>query len=1214
MAEKERGKKKEKLRVEPAPSSSGQSKDRVKATPGFLQEFLATIKVNRLINDMNPAALSKQHITEIEEGLASGDLHEKQQAISKLNSLAEAKDMAVEKSKAQSLKEIVDGVKAPAERRSRLLEVAESIEQDMAKVNSGIVLEQEQLNNIQLKLELLATGLGVEGSPEKLEDTISRVEYLIEATKIRERKLGADPLVSPLKLYEEEFGDGKDHRILKLRDVPGSKIGVMQKRLNAFRTNINRELIDQDRGIDKLSSNDLLARINEVGYWKSNKQALYGKGWRGSNEMESLRDILTLVEAEYIVELESRLWNEIKSSGKSEEYVILATQSVLNSRKRVGRSDYDFQKNIPKDKTPYEAFLLEVEQSSKIIEGKSRSKRRIAIQRSEEGYVGHVVGGETIHTSVDDAENNYQQAMGMQERVDKIAKKLGIHFDEGLMRRLEEPDGLKNLLNEARKKLSPEELRDYEKILSSISGTEGSGRFSGVQAELFRLSKEAKKTGNYAPYMIKLQAYIDRVGLRETSSDFQFAIVMREAKDEISRINADAGGKFDLWQEAQFLPSITSLDEKTYYGLIPRVMTHSRMQYELDDKYSNWLAMQVGGKGGKKALSVASFYQLLQRGDVANRVIAAPINGNDGLILQLWVEHVWGDGAKLVMDKRNSNLISHVLLADGKTVVKDIDVSYFSMDAKSSVDKSSTEKLKIADFLDQSMWMAHYAEKMWWYSGEWEAFARDFPGERLPQANKRLLSIGSAFRDYGIEYGKFDEGYVELAKAGVLLQDFRTYKGSDVIVANIRHMLYDNGITSAKEGEVLGKGIFKALSKHAYISEDYQPLSSLRPVEEVRLMGKLGEYTTPEERWNWYKQSQEKIGRRGVPEYSTIAGYKGRGFDNLRGDEEAWFVQAEEIEKLFDDLSKQRRELGKLNWEGGVLYKLIDKQSFIATGNHRRKGEESLDLFLREFEYSSVLNYAELRKGTDPLDYQKYSEAKAEAASLMTEVLNGVPTPQKIAELFTKMRSYMPPDQVVTWFDAFREKQVQLRTFQTIKYDIAMTDLEEWEMKKRRGEIKEDHPPSIIMGYNPAVFKIKDERGDSWNVKGADGFRVTRKKKEWGNHMKKTRDIQAMTSSQIELENRLYVGNRWLTKHKAEEILENSFGLAQVVNKICRDRGWDSKSKQARFLKKWGSKAALLLRQHPLFDDPVWAFWNILNELKEYGEEVQKEMVKSIAK
>lgn len=176
-----------------------------------------------------------------------------------------------------------------------------------------------------------------------------------------------------------------------------------------------------------------------------------------------------------------------------------------------------------------------------------------------------------------------------------------------------------------------------------------------------------------------------------------------------------------------------------------------------------------------------------------------------------------------------------------------------------------------------------------------------------------------------------------------------------------------------------------------------------------------------------------------------------------------------------------------------------------------------------------------------------------------------------------------------------------------------MTDLEEWEMKKKRGEVTGDKP-SIIIGYNAAVFQIKDERGDKWNVTGADGFRVTRKKKTWGNHMKSTRDIPALTPSQIEMQNRLYVGNRWLMPGDAEEMLENSFGLSQVINSFYKAREWDSNTKTARLMKKYGTKAVLLLRKHPLFDDPIWAFWNILETLRQYGEEVQKEMLKDVAK
>jgi hypothetical protein len=95
----------------------------------------------------------------------------------------------------------------------------------------------------------------------------------------------------------------------------------------------------------------------------------------------------------------------------------------------------------------------------------------------------------------------------------------------------------------------------------------------------------------------------------------------------------------------------------------------------------------------------------------------------------------------------------------------------------------------------------------------------------------------------------------------------------------------------------------------------------------------------------------------------------------------------------------------------------------------------------------------------------------------MTEVLNGTPTIEKLNELFFTMKNYMPPDQIVAWFEEFRVTQIRLRTFQTVKYDIAMTDLEEWKLKKKRGEVEGEHPPASVIGYTPATFSFK---GREW--------------------------------------------------------------------------------------------------------------------------------------
>lgn len=1205
----------------------GRSDDVRKGPPtvGFVTEFFAQLKLNKAMKDVSRGSAKMSNLLLIEEDLASDNIRVKEEAIRKIDELKGVRQKSEAKVEKLNAGQLVANVEVSPALRERVEQIAATIDKGFEKIQAGHV-SQAELNSLNEQLELLAVGLEVEVEAGAMEGLTSKLKQLELVVKTRELVETNRDQVSALNLYKDEFDIGDKGDILKVRGVEAEKKSSIQTRLEKYKEQVRKELLGRDKKVlEELTPDELLKRLEEATYWRENKKYLFGDSksgkHRGYAEMEKLEDVLIGVEAQYTVAFEKKMEQGLAKNGVSGEYVRLATQKVLKGKKPFGRSKYDFEKGNPKGRSAFEAMKAEVDDVSKKME-KGTAKKSKVVMSSREGTVsGSIEHGGAKFNSVEEAEAGLNQQREFKKRIDRLGVKLGIKIDDNLRASLEDPGKREELEELARiKGLTPMEMAEFNDVLTVF---EGGGRFKGIQAELVKLSKEAKSTGNYSKYMIKLQAYIDRVGLRETSSDFQFAIVMREAKDEISQINSDAGGKFDLWQEAQFLPSITSLDEKTFYSISPKVMNQLRAKMELEGPMANWLAMQVESpKDGKKALSVASFYQMLQRRDVANRVIAAPINSNDSTIMQLWAEHVWGDGASLVMREDNPNLLSHIHLDDGTPKgrdIFDIDINYFSMDSNPKIDaKSGEKKVSITKFMDQSMWMAHYAEKMWWYSGEWEAFARDFPGERLPQANKRLLAIGAAFRDYGIEYGKFDVGYVELAKAGVLLQDFRTYKANDVIVANMRHMLFDtknpdgSPIAIAKEGEALGRGIFKALSVSAKISDEYSPLSSLRSVEEIRVMGNLGAYSTPEARWNYYKKLQEKMGRKGVPSYSKIAEIRNKSFENLRGDDEGWFVQAEQVDIMFDDLTKQRAELGELNWTPGVLHQLMDKQSFIETGSHRERGGESLDEFLKNFQYSAVLSYSELRKGTDPLDYQKYSEAKMDAAALMTEVLNGTPTLEKLNELFVKMRSYMPPDQVVAWFGEFRKKQIQLRTFQTVKYDIAMTDLEEWTMKKKRGEITEDKPPSLVIGYNPAVFSLKDERGDKWNITGADGFKVTRKKKTWGNHMKSTRDIPALTASEIEMQNKIYVGNRWLMKKKAEEILEDSFGFSQYINKFYKSRGLDPYSKGAMRLKKYTAKAWLILRQHPLFDDPKWAFWSILNEYVEFGKEVSKEMQKQV--
>lgn len=1181
------------------------------------------------MEDELPGSAHLSHLKEIEERISSPNRETKLDAVGQLQELLRTKERVVIKSKKiETAVDLLDNAKIDPDKMLKLKSVAESVDALFTKAEKKD-LSSDEINIVNKELRELAVQLGIKESTEGLEVIINKIGWLEAAQEARQFVTEKGLYLSPIQEYATEFNEKKEGEVLRLRDVSNRDKERLRARLDLFKRTVSRELVVGDhKKIEKLTTEELLGRLKETTYWQANLKHLQGKRkWVGNKNVVELRDILGRVEAQYQAILEEKLMVKITkdhaSQNISKEHVRLAIVEELHTKRRFMRTEYDFSKDLKRGKSQAQNFEDGVVARTRRIHnnGETRIGRSTTQNEEPTGEGEPYPRGQGI--SIEESEK-YEEDARNREDVVALFNKIGVSYED-LINNRHNPDMRAKWFKKAeRAGVSAVELRTIKKALDSFESEAGTGRMGRELSEKQKELEVLKKSGAHNKFLIKLKAYVERVGLREVSSDWDFAIMMRQAKEEISRVNPDAGEKLDQWQEALFAPALITLDEKTFHDIMPKMMTQGRLEHELSDKYANWEAMQIiGSDGTKKVVSVASFYQLLQREDVAKRILDADTNANDSTIQQILVEHIWGEGAKLNTEFRlNTNQPKPpkmwITFENSRKRIEEIKVSYFSMDGKNNVDPKQSELLELHDFIDQAMWMTHYAKTLWHYSGEWEPFLRDFPGDQLSQANKRLIAIGSAFRDYGLDYGKFDVGYESLAKAGVLLQDFRTYKAQDVLKVNIRHMLYDkkdnNGepIASHKRGDEIGEALWRAVQKRAFIDEAYNPVVGMRSIEEMRLMGDLPK--NEKEGWEWFKNKQEKVGRKGVLDFAAIVRLREKSSrGTLTSVEEAWLVQASEVEKWIKDLTEQRAKLDSLGLTRAELAPLMRKQAILTSGEYVA-GKEDLDGFLRNFEYSSIIDHAELRKGTDPTDYKNYSNAKMEAAKLMTDVLSGSPTLENINQLYNTMKGYMPPEQLMAWFEAYTKRRVLLRTTQLVKYEIAMTDLEWWNLKKARGEISVDEkaPPEAVLGINPAVYKIKDDRGDSWNVVGADGFKVTKKKMEWGNHMKKTRDIPGLTAKDIETEMRLYVGNRWLpSKEVGERILEGSLGLGQMIDHYYKNRGWDAnKSNFAKFIKHYGSKAVMLLRQHPLFDDPVWAFWSIINEYWEFTREAGKEVGK----
>ena len=1202
-------------------------------TEGSIGELFTWIRLRTLMDSEEPGSTGLKRLRELEEKLNSSDKGVRGEASTQLYQLFVAKDNAEAKiSRQETVTDFLHSAKIDERKKQTLEDAAADLDTIFAKVEQNERLSKEELNRAHGELQEIAEGVGIRENAAGLEEAMTKIHWLETAREARELVVDRDLYTNPLKEYKAEFEVGDSARVLKLTDVPASEVDRLQGKLDAFKQHVSRELIATDpRVIENLSSEDLIHRLEETTYWQANMKSLQGsKKWQGNENIENLRDMLGRVEAQYQAFLEAKMVQDITSKHGEDrlnkDFIRESVVKTLRDRRRFLRTEYDFNKGVPPGKRPSEVLEEEVYHGTKKIQkANERYEPRQSGARGSGNSEREYNPPPGTLTPEESAERT-RDILALQEKTDIVMKKMGI--DNKMSKALKKSPTLREeMLRKAQSTLTPSEMETYahshDYWEKSPSGMRG--ELSAKQDELEAL----KGSRQYSKFLIKFKAYVERVGLREASSDWDFAIMMREAKEEISLIHPDAGEKLDQWQEALFAPGLTSVDEKSFFEVMPKIMTQSRLEHEFSPTYANWEAMQVmGADGTKKVISVAAFHQLLQREDNAKRILNAITNGNDSMIHQILVEHIWGPGAKLETVPRvntGETPKMRVLFADGRTPIEHIDVTYYDMQTNRFDSANTDNEMSIEDFVDQSMWMTHYAKTLWSFSGDWEPFVRDFPADQLTQVNKRLANIGQAFRDYGLDYGKFDVGYVELAKAGVLLQPFSTYKIGDVVKANLRRMLYDKEIEkNYKKGDEYAAALANAIQKRAFISDKYKPVVSMRTVGEMRLMGMLPTGESPADLarreelvWDWFKTNQEVLGRKGVLDLNQARSLRDKYVkkESMSIDDEAWAVQLLEMNKLAGDLVTQRLKLNKAGIPEGVLRELMDKQSLLTTGEVYG-GPVNLDEYLRNFEFSSIIDHAQLKKGTDPIDYKNYSEAKQSAAKLMTEVLGGSPTLEKINELYNTMKSYMPPEQIMGWFEEYTRTRVKLRTHQWVSYEIAMTDLELWKQQNPDLVRKGVHPPETTLGLNPATYKIKDERGDNWNVIGADGFRVTKKKMESGNHMWKTREIPGLTAKDIEVEMKLYVGNRWLpNKESGHHIVENSFGLSQMINQYYKNIGRPELADKGmpKFLKKYGSKAILLLRQHPLFDDPKWAFWSILNEFveftKEAGKEVQKELV-----
>lgn len=1197
---------------------------------GFVQELLRSLKIHMLLQEgrEGKSKVDVKLLEQVEVDLKSNKGEVRGKAEKLWKEIWDTHSEATTKAGEVPLETVVGrAADKLGGAKEELMAEATNIQ---AEVDSLISLEegvgQGKIDGLVERMNRLAEKTGVSENVVNLEKMERRIESLKLGADIN--AMAASPKVRGFVVQEhrEKFGlDGSDKKILEVRGkMRGMSSEETKRKWDKFVEKIDKEaLADTTKELDVLTGPELIQRLQEVSEWQTNQKAL--TGWKLSGKLlREQSETLDFVEAQYVATLSKRLKADLEQQSGDVGAIELGEGMAvaLGEVRAKPRDRYVFGEGANVE-SQYDNFkqkvVRESVQRTTQFEEAGRDRRQPR-ERPTNPMGGRAEMFELLNEDTVVKEENVRTRMG---EAKAMLGQLGIDisdrdiFDrrtlEAKIKHANEVLGRLDFNNEGERTKMFKLLHDLEHL--------GSKKITTELGELLN-------TGHYTAALIKLQTYLDTVGIKEASADWEFAILLRVAKERLS-FNDDLASKFDLWVEGQFIPGITDVDEDTFIKLFPKVMHPSRLNYELGTKYGNWGAMQVEIGGKKINLSTASIYQMLQSEEVARRVMDARVNGNDGVMYQLLVEKLFGPDARLDVAEMDDGLIKgetmfRILGPDGKLISqfnKKIKVNYFKvMEGSSEIDYS--EELDVKDLLHQASQMAKYAKKIWWWSGDWERFLSDFDNDHLRQSNKRLLSIGSAIRDYGLDYAKFHPVFEELLKAGVLLPPWAVYKKSDMLGKNIKHLFVDNHISDLDRATKVAKALEKMALRTVKMSETgNEYVTGMRSKEEVRLMASLPK--TEEEAWNWWLGTQRRIKRpeNSLRSFSEIQVYRNLPEERRDKDQMAWTVQFEEVMGLMDELGEARRGLDNLVMSKKEIGQLMKIQAYHDHGEYI-PGDESLDAYLKTFEFNSVFNYDESEKGSDPIDYPGYFSIKKELVGKLSKMMKGgMPSSELIMEVFNDFTKYCnPQEDKVKWFDDFMKILIKHRTWQWGEYDIAMTDREAFLDLQRRAKLHgfkepEGKPP---IGYQIATYKLVDERGDTWNVKGRDGQRVTLKRKTRGCESWTRDKIPMLRLSDVEPMLRFMSASGMLPTHEtAEDLMGEAFGFGKPMaafEKMYTARTGEPLPKWMKTSTRLANKLAYLVRKHPLFDDPVWAFWSIANEIWTYAGEVSKEVAEKATK
>lgn len=1161
--------------------------------------FLREIKLIMLMRERSPGSEDYEKLQTVETNLSSGNAEARDKAkiaADELIAVFEGVKGEAERSPLEIIVERAYGNKGDASNRAR--ELAQQIDSDKktvdvkAQTTEGV--SSAELDALSLKLVEFKNLVGFRAMTQ--EGMQMTEETMLKVANLRGvRRHTENPLVyeAPLKHRQEYFAEGSSDdpldKRLSVRTSWGGEGGKkFAKRLERVKKNVREVVIDQSR---KLSDQEAIQALKDVSELQAKLKHLVGK--EHDRTLDTL-ETLAAAESHFQHILEQKMAEQIRRVAPKTEHMAIdvAVAEVLldarGGRYRGGRARYQFK----------DTFEKTVEKAARRAKSFEQTWPKRRIEPSLDNLFGEENGGDLMNQLVSGRKSAWEKQV---ESIRPVLVEMGVDYDpknttfeqrlregghEAALKRVEE------IVNQAREKgMSASRLAMGEKFLRALTDEEGA-RFVDVKERLAGYVKNHQ----FGRYIREMKAYVSRVGLRESSADFQFAIMLRDAKDVISQLEDDIAEEFETWQGSLFIPSFKAVDPETFRQMFERVWNASNLDHVLNPAFANAAAMLVDVNGEKKAMSPAVFYQLLQRGDNATRFLDAAVDTTDSTSFQIWIDYLYGKGVRWEGD-----LETGVVLDKNDTVIaKMTDILYIQgYDVKSKeLDGGDTDSFTLAELLRQSQWMHRQAEVFFMYSGEAGNHMRHYPKEDMENANKWLFSQDQMFEGYGGHFGKYAAPFWQVAKLGHLLREIRTYKDSGILQAAMVEEMTKAKIGGARAKQFAEMWTNKLRQRIKIDGKEFKV--GLLSIEDIRLIG--NNFESAEEAWVVAKDyltahNMPEVMVKGQDYINDVLAKKRKG-ENLSEEEGNWAKQAEEFWLLCKNLKWTSSEAAIANsMTQAELSVFARRQNTIFGSDWQPKNMQE---FVANFQYAAVMDPAKYQQGTDPIEFaRKYAKLSEEVAKILPKIESGIATSPDFVEVQKAMRAYLTPKEVDDFIEILVRKSIQARTYQSIPYEIAVVPKGEREIKYRA---------------------ITREDGHKFYFIDHDGHRIAETEMYRGNYMYDRWKVKPLRGSDVEVLMDAMHGEGMIPREIGDDMLDDLIGGGRTIDKILERVGLKEKDKplnrssRVMFVKRIFARTKRLIQRLPLFDDPVWAVFSLSAAMLDFVGEAAKEVVKSAEK